>query len=125
MPDESWAELRRLNAELARAEFERDTAALGELLADDFLGVGPTGELLGKRQVIESYGGGRIVFDSIVTQEHQVRVSGDAGVITAVSTLRGWSGGMPFEGRFRYMDVYVRREGRWRLFSSLMTPLGE
>lgn len=114
-----------MNAELARAEFERDTDALERLLADDFLGVGPSGDLLDKRRVIESYGSGAVLYDSIVTQEHQVRVSGGTGVVTAVSTMSGWSRGMPFQARFRYTDVYVRDgEGGWRLFSSHMTPLG-
>ncbi|HEU0053343.1 MAG TPA: nuclear transport factor 2 family protein [Longimicrobium sp.] len=124
MSDErSEIELRRSLEALARAELERDVDTLERLIHDDYLGVDPTGDLLTKEQVVDTYGGGLFVLQTLVMEEQHVRVLGDTGVVTAQSTMRGRTPDGEFEQRYRFTDVYVREEGEWRLFASHMTPL--
>ncbi|MGZ5399349.1 MAG: nuclear transport factor 2 family protein, partial [Nocardioides sp.] len=50
-----------------------------------------------------------------------VRVHGDAAVVTLDVHDRGAWRGEPFEGDFRSMFVYVRREGAWRCVAGQTT----
>ncbi|HYJ78498.1 MAG TPA: nuclear transport factor 2 family protein [Longimicrobiaceae bacterium] len=116
-------ELRTAQEALARAELERDVPALRRLIHDDFMGVDPSGALIDKEDVLETYGSGLFVLRTLVVEEQHVRVTGDTGVVTASSIMRGRTPAGEFEQRCRFTDVYVRDRGEWRLFASHVTPL--
>jgi len=61
--------------------------------------------------------------ESAVQDEIEVRQYGDAAIATGRSTIRGTRGSVPFVYRFRWTDVYVRRDGRWQSVSGQLTPL--
>ncbi len=61
--------------------------------------------------------------ESAVQDGIEVRQYGDAAIATGRSTIRGTRGGVPFVSRFRWTDVYVRRDGRWQAVSGQLTPL--
>jgi ketosteroid isomerase-like protein len=61
--------------------------------------------------------------ESAVQDEIEVRQYGDAAIATGRSTIRGTRGGVSFVYRFRWTDVYVRRDGRWQAVSGQLTPL--
>lgn len=122
--DEPLAEeLRRTHEAIARAELEHDVAALKTLIHDDYMGVDPTGAIVTREDVLDTYGSGLFVLQTLVVEEQHVRVAGDTGVVTASSMMRGRTPDGEFEQRYRFTDVYVRDDGRWRLFASHMTPL--
>ena len=116
-------ELREATEALARAELERDVAALDRIIHDDFQGVDPTGAPLTKEQVVETYGSGLFVLQTLVVEEQNIRACGDTGVVTASSTMRGRTPEGEFEQRYRFTDVYTRVDGEWKLFASHVTPL--
>jgi hypothetical protein len=115
--------LRRTLEALARAELERDVPTLERIIHEQYQGVDPAGELLSKEHVVDTYGGGLFVLQTLVMEEQNVRVLGSTGVVTASSTMRGRTPDGEFEQRYRFTDVYVRENGEWRLFASHMTPL--
>jgi ketosteroid isomerase-like protein len=120
MPED---ELRAAQEALARAELERDVPALRRLIHDDFMGVDAAGVATDKEDVVELYGSGLFVLQTLVVEEQHLRVTGDTGVVTASSTMRGRTPDGEFEQRCRFTDVYVRDGGAWRLFASHVTPL--
>ena len=116
-------ELRQVQEAIARAELERDVETLRRLIHDDFMGVDATGALMTRDDVVDTYGSGLFVLQTLVVEEQHVRVSGSTGVVTASSIMRGRTPEGEFEQRYRFTDVYVRDRGEWRLFASHMTPL--
>ena len=74
--------IRKLDNERIQAQIHADAAALDRIYADDFIGVGPSGTVRTKSQVISDFTSGDLKFQSITTDEVKVRVYGNAAVET-------------------------------------------
>ena len=62
----------------AAAELRGDTPALGEILVEDFVGVGPRGFTLTKEQWISRHETGSLEYESFGLDEVEVRLYGEA-----------------------------------------------
>lgn len=123
MADTPEDQLKTTHDALARAEVERDAATLGRLIAHDFEGVDPAGEAMDRAEVLAAYLSGGVVLHKVRWDELNVRVFGQAGLVTGRSRIEGITPAGTFQGRFRFTDVYVLREGEWRLVASHTSPL--
>src|SRR5438552_18974879 len=113
-------ELRKLVQAWDRADLAGDTATLDRLLADEFSFVG--GE--SKAQYLASLKSkpADLTIESAVSTDVQVQVSGSTAVVTGLDTISGTNKGKAYTNRWLYMDVWVRRSGRWqcvKTYSSL------
>ena len=81
--------IRKLDKERIQAQIHADVAALKRIYADDFIGVGPSGTVRTKPQVISDFTSGDLRFQSITTDDVRVRVYGNAAVETGRSTMNG------------------------------------
>jgi ketosteroid isomerase-like protein len=81
--------IRRLDNERIQAQIHADAVALERIYAPDFIGVGPSGAVRTKPQVISDFTSGELRFQSITTDDVQVRVYGNAAVETGRSTMNG------------------------------------
>jgi len=68
------ADLKQLDQERIQAQIGADAAALDRLYAEDFIGIGPSGAVRAKGQVIADFTSGRLRFQSITTDDVQWRV---------------------------------------------------
>ena len=109
-----------------QAQIGADAVALDRIYADDFMGVGPSGPVRTKAQVISDFTSGDLKFQSITTDDIQVRVYGNTAVETGRSTMNGQDRGKTVPRDNRFTRVWVKQQGRWRLvanhYSSLITP---
>src|SRR6185503_41723 len=105
-------ELRDLVRAWDEASVKGDAATLDRLLADEFTFVGG----VRKAAYLESVKvrSADTYVESAVSDELQVQVYGDAAVVTGVDTIKGKSGGQAYENKYLYMDVWVKRAGRWQ-----------
>lgn len=115
--------LRAVQEELIRAELEGDADALDRMIADDFRGIDPRGAELDKAAVIAGYRRDDFRLETLRVDDVETRRFHDVGLVTGRSSMVGSAGGEPFEEEFRYRDVYVRRDGRWSLVASQLTPI--
>ena len=117
--------IRQLDGERIQAQIGADTVALDRIYADDFIGVGPSGTVRTKPQVISDFTSGDLKFQSITTDEVQVRVYENAAVETGLSTMVGQDKGKTVPRDTRFTRVWVKQQGRWRLvanhYSTLIT----
>ena len=117
--------IRQLDNERIQAQIHADAAALDRIYADDFIGVGPSGTVRTKPQVISDFTSGHLKFQSITTDDVQVRVYGNTAVETGRSTMNGQDRGKTVPRDNRFTRVWVKQQGRWRLvanhYSSLVT----
>ena len=98
----------------ATAEQGNDAAALDELLADDFVGVGPLGFVLGRDQWLARFDNG-LENRAFAVEDPQVRDYGTAAVVVGVLAQETSFQGNDNSGRFRLTLVAVRDADRWLL----------
>ena len=110
--------IKQLDNERIRAQIGADAVALDRIYADDFIGVGPSGTVRTKAQVISDFTSGDLKFQSIVTDEVQVHVYENTAVETGVSTMSGQDKGKAVPRDTRFTRVWVKQEGRWRLVAN-------
>ena len=109
--------------ERIRAQIAADTIALRRIYADDFLGIGPTGVVRNKAEVIADFTTHALTYQSITTAEVRVRVYGNAAVETGRSTMVGQDKGKDVPRENRFTRVWVKRAGRWQLVQNHYSPL--
>ena len=105
--------------ELARSEAIRtgDLETLGRIYADDFQGVTTTGVVVDKAKLMS-------VFKSVdprvayTNGDIRVQVIGEVALVSGLVTGRA---GGEVVSSFRYLHVYVKREGRWQLSAGQST----
>src|SRR5690349_1151494 len=110
--------IRQVDNERIQAQIHADAEALDRLYADDFIGVGPSGTVRTKPQVIADFTSGDLRFQSITTDEVQVRVYGNTAVETGLSTMTGQDKGKTVPSDVRFTRVWVKQQGRWRLVAN-------
>jgi ketosteroid isomerase-like protein len=110
--------IRKLDNERIQAQIHADAAALKRIYADDFIGVGPSGTVRTKPQVLADFTSGDLKFQSITTDEVQVRVYGTAAVETGLSTMDGQDKGKAVPRDTRFTRVWIKQKGTWRLVAN-------
>ena len=115
--------IRQLDNERIQAQIGADVVALDRIYADDFVGVGPSGTVRTKTQVISDFTSGDLKFQSITTDEVQVRVYENTAVETGLSTMVGQDKGKAVPRDTRFTRVWVEQQGRWRLVANHYSPL--
>lgn len=111
-------EIRKLDQERIKAQINADSAALDRLYADDFIGIGPSGTVRTKKEVLSDFASGSLKFQSITTADVQIRVYGDAAVETGLSTMKGRDADKVVPEENRFTRVWIRQGGRWRLVAN-------
>lgn len=104
----------------------RDLAALEKMLAAEFVLVDSQGGVQSRAQNIDEVRNGDPVYEIFRNLDMTARVygeRGDAAVVQGITHVKGTSGGKNFEGRLRFTDTLVKRDGRWQLVVSHASKL--
>ena len=115
--------IRQIDHERVQAQIGADAAALNRIYADDFIGIGPSGTVRTKAQVIADFTSGDLKFQSITTDDVRVRVYGNTAVETGRSTMIGQDRGKAVPRDNRFTRVWIKQQGRWRLVSNHYSSL--
>ena len=108
-------ELAKMEQDWVDAVLKRDVATVDRILADDFVATLPDGRLITKAQDIEELRSGAFSSESTTIEGVNVRVFGDAAVVTFEQTEKSQYHGRPVSGRTLWTDVFVRRSGTWQI----------
>ncbi len=116
-----------LNAEDARfaAMIAGDAAAMRRALAEDLEYVHSTAVVEGREGLIESITSGRTRYSAVTGLERQVvMLSPETALVRGTGRFKVFAGTTPLDLKLRYLAVYGREEGTWRLRSwqSLRLP---
>jgi uncharacterized protein (TIGR02246 family) len=117
--------IRRLDSERSQAIVLGDTATLERIYADDYSSVGTSGAVRNKAQAIADNKSGSLKIESQSFDNVNVRVYGDAAVITGVVTQKGRDKGKDISGQSRFTRVYVKRNGQWRIVAGHSSRLAQ
>jgi ketosteroid isomerase-like protein len=106
--------IRAMELARGRAVQSADTAALGRMVAAEFVEISRLGTRRTRADNLRDLASGNLRLTSIKYDSLDVRLYGDVAILTGIAENTGVAGGTPFSGRIRYTRVFVRREGRWQ-----------
>ena len=110
--------VRQQDQQRIHAQITADSVALRRIYADDFLGIGPTGVMRNKAEVIADFTSHALTYQSITTDDVRIRVYGNTAVETGRSTMVGQDRGKAVPRENRFTRVWVMTAGRWQLVAN-------
>jgi ketosteroid isomerase-like protein len=111
-------ELIRLERDWDRAFLANDTAFIDGVLAREFVAVYPDGSKGDRAKELANAAAFNLRIDSSTLDDFTIQVHGDTAVVWFRRSLVGPSKGERLEVTYRYLDVFVRRDGRWQCVAS-------
>jgi ketosteroid isomerase-like protein len=125
--DKAAQELIEFRNRYIEAEENRDTAFLDKILADDFFAMNPQGKLLNKQQQLENLKRPDRTLKVLNPRETQVHFYGDGkvAILTEHVTVDGTDKGRPFGGEYRFLRVFAKQNGEWKVVLAQGSPMPE
>lgn len=118
--------IRKVEARYADAVKKQDVAALGNILADDFVATSSRGEVRNKTQEIADIKASPdFTVDGFDLEDLNVRVFNDTAIVTGRSTLKVTFKGQSSTSQFRYTRVYLKRKPGWLAVAQQLTRLAQ
>jgi ketosteroid isomerase-like protein len=108
------------NGRLASME-KGDVDAVAKVIADDFVVTSADGRNASRSEYLDRLRAASSPRAHLIHDEVQVRVYGDAAVITGRS--RSTRNGQELPGQVRYIHVYARRNGAWQMVAMHVTRI--
>lgn len=116
--------VRELERQYRDAVMRQDIAAVGRILADDFIATSSRGEIRDKAKEIDDMRPSPdFKMEAFNLDDINVRIFGDTAVVTGRSTLQVAFKGKSGTTLFRYTRVYVKRNGRWQVVAQQLTRM--
>jgi ketosteroid isomerase-like protein len=122
-PARDERELTQLIKDLNEAVVKADVPVLERLLHEDYVHHRPRGTVENRAQYLESRKARRVDFESLVSDEINVRLYGDTALVTGRSTAKGKDQHGKMDEQRRWTRVLVRRDGRWQFVHYQGTPI--
>ncbi len=101
------------------APIEGDLETVADVLADDWICVAPTGETMGKADLLKALSSRKNVFDSANYTDVKVKIFDKTAIVT--SFFHGV--GKELTLKQRYMRVYVNRHNKWQCVATQIIPV--
>ena len=117
------ATLTHLSVAWDQAIVRKDRAAIAANMTDDFRQIGSSGEIETRDSFVNDLVSDELVIDPYTVEEFEVRVYGDTALLSGRTRMTGRYQGKPFSTHYRYIDVYVRVNGQWKVCSVQTTRI--
>ena len=109
------AYIRESEAQWAESVASGDTKAIERILADDFIGTDPKGNLYNKAQMIADTKDAPKYFVSNHLDQVKIRFFGNTAVAQGSES---WERRNGERGRFVWTDTWILRNGRWQIVAA-------
>ena len=125
MDDEAKRKAEIIAVERAWAEAHRklDLDTISDLLSDHYRQVQADGKVIGKDELLASYGSGQRNWEIAESNQYEIRLLGDVGLLIGRWRGKGENAGKPFDYSARFLAVYQLERGEWKLVSDVSVPL--
>jgi hypothetical protein len=101
-----------------RALIAGDVAELSRIFADDYLQYDESGRSFTKQNVIDNVASGVVRYVSMVSTGRRIRVFGEFAIVHGSEADEVEQGSKRFPVRYVYMDVVIKRDGKWQIVGS-------
>lgn len=106
-----------------KAIVAKDRAAIEANMADDFRQIDGAGNVEDKASFVEGLLEPELQIDPYTVEDFDIRLYGDVALLSGRTRMTGRHEGKPFSSHYRYIDVYVRRAGAWKIVSVQISRL--
>ncbi|CAN5845970.1 hypothetical protein BH18ACT7_BH18ACT7_24420 [soil metagenome] len=122
---DEYAILAYMEADWSNADVKRDAKWFEQNLAADYSGISSrTAKLSSKTEEIAGFKSDKSVYESAEARDLNIRIEGNAAYVTGVYHIKGRDEkGQPFDRRSRYTDTFIKRDGRWQVWTSQGTEI--
>jgi len=123
----SDADTRRLLAAQAdawdKALIAKDRAGIEANMAPEFVQLRGGGQLVGRDEFIRDVLEPTFSMDPYEVEDWDAKLFGDTALVYGRIRMSGLDEGKRWSVHFRYIDTYVRRNGKWQVVSVQVTPM--
>ena len=124
-PENAKDEVLKVDEERNQALQKGDAATLERIYSDDLVYANASGALLTKAQHLAELKARTLNFRSFKHEDVQATVHGDTGVVTGISkSVVEYKGAVSTNNR-RFMNVFVKKDGRWLCVAHIETNIPE
>ena len=110
------ATVKKIEQELTDSLLKSDPSAFEKYLSSDYLGVGPDGVTQNKSELMSDIKSGTLKLESSNLSDIKVQVSDpDMAVVVYRTNDKGTYKGKDITGEYRWLDVFVKRGGKWQI----------
>lgn len=106
-----------------KAIVRKDREAIARNMTEDFRQIDAAGNIENKASFLEDVISPQLRIDPYTVEDFEVRVYGDVALLSGRTRMTGAYDGKGFNSHYRYIDVYVRKNGAWRVASVQITRL--
>ena len=117
-------ELRGLESQWQEALTRRDVAILDRLMADEYVLTTVSGEVVNKARVLAEVKSANAPAE-VRNTDVAVRVYRDVAIVTGLVLISGKFNDKDVSTRSRYIKVYVKRQGQWRVVAAQATLIAQ
>jgi len=110
------ATLKKIEQETLDSLLKSDTSAFEKYLTSDYLGIGPDGVTQNKSELLSDIKSGTLKLESSTMSDIKVQVADpDMAVVIYRTNDKGTYKGKDVTGEYRWLDVFVKRGGKWQI----------
>ncbi|GAC1415940.1 MAG: hypothetical protein NVS9B15_10260 [Acidobacteriaceae bacterium] len=107
------------------AQLAGDVGEMDKLLADDYVGITMTGQVVTKMQQLDRLRNRSMVLTRIDLDDMKVKLIGSTAIVTSLASIDGTNEGTNVHGTYRYTRVYTRLPtGIWKITNFEATRVG-
>jgi ketosteroid isomerase-like protein len=117
------ATLTRLSDDWDKAIVRKDEKAIANNMAEDFRQIDGDGNIETKKSFVAGIVDQRLTIDPYTVEDFEIRLHGDTALLSGRTHMTGRFDGKPFASNYRYIDIYVRRGGEWKIVSVQITRI--
>ena len=124
-PESATDEILKVDEERNQALQKGDIATLDRIYSDDLVYANAIGALLTKSEHLADLKARKLNFRSFKHDDVKVVVHGDTGVLTGISTSAVAYQGTVSSSPRRFLNIFVKKDGRWLCVAHFETPVLE
>jgi hypothetical protein len=110
------ATVKKIEQELTDSLLKSDPSAFEKYLSSDYLGIGPDGVTQNKSELMADIKSATLKLESSNLSDIKVQVSDpDVAVVVYRTNDKGTYKGKDITGEYRWLDVFVKRGGKWQI----------
>jgi len=118
-------QVQKYEQDWAQATVNQGAAAVDQYEADDIITTDPSGRVTDKAQDRMDLSSGDFKIQSEELSDVRVRIYSNTAVASGTNIVKGTYKGQDINGKYRFTDTWVKRNGKWQVVASQYTKVQE